>query len=106
MEPMRIILTTNTDRAILVSEQDYEAVARFRWFEKQSAATTYPARSIRRGQKVQTQRLHDLIVELANMVCPKGSEPHHRDHDSFNNTRSNLVVLPKREHCSLHRRSA
>jgi hypothetical protein len=99
-----IILTTNTNRPVMISPEDYEVVCRFRWFEKRSAAVSYVARSIKRNGKVQTLRLHRFIGERAFGPQPSGTEFHHRDRDTFNMVRSNIEPLPRSAHRQLHAR--
>jgi hypothetical protein len=102
--PFEIILTTNTDRPVMISPEDYEAVCRFRWFEKRSAAVSYVARSVKQKGKVQTLRLHRFIGERAFGPQPPGTEWHHKDLDTFNMVSSNIEPLPISAHRQLHAR--
>jgi predicted glycoside hydrolase/deacetylase ChbG (UPF0249 family) len=106
MEPFKIILTTNTGRPVLVSEEDYEAVSRFRWFEKRSANKTYVVRSTRIGRRVITKQLHRFIAERAFGRQLSYMDIHHVGGDSFDNRRSQLKPMPRHEHRALPKRCA
>jgi len=103
MEPFEVIMTTNTDRPVMVSLEDYEAVAEFRWFEKRSAAISYVARSVKSGGKVATIRLHRFIGDRMFGEQPPTIERHHKNRDPFDCRRSNIEALPRSDHRRLHR---
>ena len=51
------------------------------------------------------KRLHVYVWEYFNGEVPEGYHVHHADFDKSNNEPGNLVILPAKEHISLHGKS-
>ena len=48
------------------------------------------------------KRMHRYVWEFYNGKIPAGYEVHHKDHDKANNDISNLEIMPKGKHSSIH----
>ena len=48
------------------------------------------------------KRMHRYVWEFYNGTIPKGYEIHHKDRNKANNSISNLEIMQKGKHSSLH----
>lgn len=76
---------TDCDGVALVSDEDYEYLARFRWH---LAGGPYPCASLDGTANV--KRMHQVVVKRCLGEIPDGFEVDHVDRDKLNNTRENL----------------
>ena len=90
---MKTITLSNSPAVVIVSDEDYERVNKFRWFLKQTRnGEFYPARSVRYGKQIKTVWLHRFITD-----CPSGMTVDHKNMDRLNATRDNLEIVTNEE---------
>lgn len=76
-----------------IDAEDFTAVNRFHWRPKHSGKNVYAVRRFVRYGKYHEIRLHRFLM---NSV--PGEEPHHINHDTLDNRKSNLVNVPHDAH--------
>lgn len=84
-----VMLELSDGTVAIVDSEDLSRVAAYQWRLPASAAARYPVgRSCRSGQSCETVYLHRLIANAGpeDMV-------YHRNHDTLDNRRENLVVM-------------
>lgn len=77
----------------LVDEDDYEVLNRWTWTVKAFQGCHYALRKYVHYGKTNWIRMHREI-----MNHPKGKEVHHKNHDTLDNRKCNLVALTPEEH--------
>lgn len=66
-------------------------------------AVCYERAPGRRAKRRSRQALRGSLVRRGVVRRNDGTEVHHRNHDALDNRPSNLVVLSRRDHATLHR---
>jgi len=86
---MKTIPLTNSPALVLVSDQDYADVSRFKWFLKKTRnGEFYPARSVRQGKQIKTIWLHRYITN-----CPAGMTVDHVEKNRLDARREKLEIV-------------
>lgn len=81
----------------LVSPEDYEEINRHKWYAKKSFCRYYACRKVIRDMDAILERMHRIIAKTpANMVC------HHKNGNSLDNRRANLLNMTLFDHTKLH----
>lgn len=63
----------------------------------------YSGKYLQSGKKGNgEQYLHRAVWKKAHGNIPKGYEVHHKDHNTLNNSLSNLTLIKKGQHQSMH----
>jgi hypothetical protein len=88
---MKAIKVKN-NKEFYISDIDYNRVCQYKWSISKSSNDYYVKRSIRIGKKFKTVYLHRFI-----MGCPANMQVHHKDNNTLNNTRENLLVCTAKE---------
>ena len=93
-QPIQIKLS-NSDRVALIDEEDWLLVSPYTWRVKTDdrTDTLYIATSVRRGKKVETIRLHRLV-----MNAQPGMDVHHKNFDTYDNRKENLIEVSPDHH--------
>lgn len=82
-------------KQVLVDDQDYDSLVCHGWHASKSAYNWYAVRFVKTNGHQEKIYMHRLI-----MNAPADKVTHHRDGNSLNNQRSNLVVVSKSENLS------
>jgi len=90
---MKFIVLSNSDKVVMVSDEDYYLVSRYTWRLKKSSRCSYVCTSIRTGKSVQTIRMHRMIMSPADW-----QDIHHIDQNPLNNLRENLECIDRHAH--------
>jgi len=81
----------------IVSPRDYGRLMIHRWKAVKSDHCLYALRTYVKNGHEHTIRMHREITN-----CPPELEVHHRDHNSLNNRRENLIVCNHAQHQFFH----
>lgn len=80
-------------QVVLVDEEDFVALSRFRWSALPGGGTQYAKRTVRREDgRETTEQMHRRI-----MGAPSGMDVDHINHDGLDNRRENLRVVTRRQ---------
>lgn len=82
----------------IVDAEDYEALNVYRWRIAKSHNCIYAARRETRDGHTRIIKMHRQI-----MNTPRGEEPHHKNNNTLDNRRKNLVNLTPPIHKLLHK---
>lgn len=93
-----IIDLGNGLKAIL-DQEDYNRLYLFHWVAKKSRGCYYACRRERTGKKTRWIRMHREVTN-----CPKTHVVHHRNYNSLDNRKANLLVLTPMDHKFEHAR--
>lgn len=93
-KPVQLKLS-NTDRVALIDEEDWLLVSAYTWHVKRDKRTNteYVCAGKREGKKVSTIRLHRLVMDAT-----PGMDIHHKNFDTYDNRKDNLVEVSPDEH--------
>lgn len=81
-------------KVALVDDDDYEFIARFRWYAARNRHTWYAMRNVSLGHgKGTTQRMHRVILNAQDT----SSQVDHRNGDGLDNRRENIRICSSRE---------
>src|SRR3990167_7796456 len=81
-------LKLTKQKIALVDDEDFERANKWKWCVRD---TEY---AVRRGKNGERIYLHRFIME-----CPENMVVHNKNHDTFDNRKSNLVVCSWQENC-------
>lgn len=75
-------------KKILVDDEDFEALNKFKWGIKKSHNTYYAFRNIPFGTQLKTVGMHSVILNTNKLID-------HKDHNGLNNQKHNIRVCSK-----------
>lgn len=73
-----------------VDDEDYDALAKFKWYSQRKGNKFYAARNSHGGRKRPSPRI--LYMHRIIMGSPDGLEVDHKNLDTLNNQKSNLRI--------------
>lgn len=85
-------ITLTQGQTVLVDDDDYEDLSKYKWGQLKSYGVTYARRGTRINGKRVTILMHRVI-----MNAPDGEEVDHRDGSGLNNQKSNLRLASIQE---------
>jgi len=94
---VRIIELTN-DKVCIVDADLYDGLMRYKWRAVKSHRCWYAKTTVGKGADQCDISMHRLIAQT-----PRGLQCHHRNRNSLDNRRANLLNMTRRNHESLHR---
>lgn len=81
----------------LVNTEDYENLNQYKWFAKKSNVCWYAVRLVKSKNSSYLVRMHRQITH-----CIDGLVVHHKNHNSLDNRKSNLILLTPDQHLEFH----
>lgn len=86
---------SNSDRVALIDEEDWLLVSPYTWRIKRDKRTNteYVATSVWVDGRSKTVRLHRLVMNAAPDM-----DVHHKNFDTYDNRKENLVEVPPDQH--------
>ena len=106
-ELKRLVLTSETkvrtielthDKVCFVDADLYEGLMHYKWRAVKSHRCYYAKTTVGKAANRCEISMHRLIAQT-----PRNMQCHHRDRNSLNNRRANLINMTRRNHESLHR---
>jgi len=77
----------------IIDSNDFNEIAKYRWFLKPSKTTSYATRKFTINSKTFYVKMHRQITK-----CPDDKVVHHINHNPLDNRKSNLLVVTAKEH--------
>jgi len=84
-------------RFAIIDREDFELISQFRWFAEQGKRLWYAKTSIKCGNIWKKKSMHRMIMDTRS-----GEQCHHRNRDSLDNRKANLLNMSNRAHKALH----
>lgn len=94
---VRTIELTN-DKVCIVDADLYEGLMHYKWRAVKSHRCWYAKTTVGHGDNQCDLSMHRLIAQT-----PRSQQCHHRNRNSLDNRRANLLNMTRRNHESLHR---
>ena len=95
--PPPIQIPLNDGFVAIIDQVDLELVSRFKWHVVKYHRSYYARSTIRQDGKAHSVSMHRLLGKTpAAQIC------HHRNRNTLDNRRSNLLNMSKKEHHFLH----
>ena len=89
---MKQLKLTNANKVAIVDDADYAVLTQYNWYLKKSGYCWYVVRGVRNEDKISTIRLSRYLLKPADNL-----EVHHKNHNTLDNQRHNLLVCTKQE---------
>lgn len=93
-------------RIAIVDDEDFDEIRKHKWCAMKRRYGNYAA--IRHIYNPHTQKLRTIYMHRQLMSCPQGLQVDHRDHNQFNNQRTNLRICTRSQNnmnCRNHKDS-
>ena len=97
LPPDTVLIPLTNGMAALINKADYKMVSQYEWYANLFKCSYYACTNVIAKKHRRTLRMHRLIART-----PPRKITHHKNHNSLDNRRSNLINLTPREHTDLH----
>lgn len=91
--PICCFIPMPNGRFAMVDPEDWIDLHKYHWYLKHARGGTYAYRKIRVGTHQMRLYMHREITH-----APKGTEVHHKNRNTLDNRKANLVILTPEEH--------
>ena len=96
-DPLPILIPLNDDHYALIDASDFALVSKYKWRAVKYHRCYYARSTYRKNNQTHSVSMHRLINQTpAAEIC------HHRNRNSLDNRRVNLLNLTKKDHRFLH----
>lgn len=101
VQPQVILIPLTNDQFALIDESDFDLVSKYKWRAVKYRRSYYARASYRKNNKTHSVSMHRLIAQTpAAQIC------HHRNRNSLDNRRINLLNMIKHDHQFLHKNNS